>query len=223
MSQTSPIDQLSGCVQQPNVHRPLAMQVASRLIDDAVFTTSKAMPRWDDDRRARGHGTYASRRIDTATLDELRGVDTLPPESRPRQLAVRAAVQRFEQRLGRAPRAKEVADELGWTLAALHRCMLEAGGAGLRAGDAPLEDTGDAAAPHPGGRQAGQLSRRHLLAVLSHAFEKLADREQVALEMIYVRGLRLDDVGCMLGLSASQAGRIHDEAVAKLIDSVVAK
>jgi RNA polymerase sigma factor for flagellar operon FliA len=221
MSQTSPI-QLSDCGQPPSMRQPVAVQVARRLIEDAAFTANKAMPRWDDDRRARGYGTYASRRIDTATLGELRSVDTLPPESRPRQLAVRAAVQRLEQRLGRAPRAKEVADELGWTLAALHRCMLEAGAGGLRAGDAPLEDVGDAAAPHPGRQQASQLSPRRLLAVLSHAFEKLADREQVVMEMVYVRGLRFNDIGCMLGVSASQAARIHDGVVAKLLDSVVA-
>jgi RNA polymerase sigma factor for flagellar operon FliA len=127
-------------------------------------------------------------------------------------------VPRLEQQLGRAPRAWEVADQLGWTLAALHRCMVEAGAGGLRAGDVPLEDSVDA--PPPAGEQAGALTTRQPLAVLSEAFEKLAEREQFVMEMVYARGLRFNEVGLTLGVAGSHAERIHDGAVARLLESL---
>jgi len=216
--------------QNPAAHRPddrgelapvreqLVAQIARCLLEEATPAANEALERRDDDPCVRGCGHYASRRIDTATLDDLRSADALPPESRSRQLAVRAAVPRLEQQLGRAPRAWEVADELGWTLAALHRCMVEAGAGGLRAGDVPLED--GVATPPPASEQAGAPPTRQLLAVLSQAFEKLAEREQFVMEMVYSRGLRFNEVGFTLGVAGSHAERIHDGAIARLLESL---
>lgn len=76
-------------------------------------------------------------------LDALRDTDTLSRNTRARLRKVRAAVQRLEHRLGRPPRAKEVANELDWSLDEFHRCMVDAAAGIVRTGDEELENRDD--------------------------------------------------------------------------------
>lgn len=220
-------------------HRPLVAEIARRLLgrlpahvgmDDlmqaGMIGLHEAMCRFDQ-RQGASFGTYASRRIEGAMLDQLRAADTLPREARAQQRLIRSAVHRLEQKLGRPARAKEVADELGWPLAAFHRCMETVGAGTLRAGDRPLEaleddsnaadgtDTNDFTVDeHADPLRILQMRER--LAALSRSIEQLSDREQYVMKMIFERGLRLDEVGVTLGVSASRICQIQQRAIAKL-------
>jgi len=218
-------------------HRNLVVQAARRLLrrlppnavplDELVqagmIGLNEAISGFEQ--RGASFGTYASRRIEGAMLDELRALDKLPRETRAQQTKVRTAVQRLEHRLGRAPRAAEVAQELGWTLADFHRHMLAAGGDGLRGGDAPVEEweegaTADADDEHLSADEEADplrhLQMRQRLAALSQAFYALADRERYVMEALYDRGLQCQEVGHTLGVTESRVSQIHREVVAKL-------
>lgn len=169
--------------------------------------------------------TYASRRIEGAMLDSLRAADTLSRDARARQKAIRAAVQALEHRLLRAPRAVEVAAELGWSLARLHAGLVEAGAAGQRAGDAPLDEPGDeASAAEADADDAADehadpllsLQRRQRRAALNAAVDTLEERERQVMELIYERGLEHRDAALSLGVSASRVSQLHSAIVAKL-------
>src|SRR5690554_5462197 len=90
--------------------RRAANQLASRLpanveVDDLVqagmIGLVDALSRYET-----GHGaqfeTFAMQRVRGAMLDELRGSDWLPRSVRRNQRTIEAAIQRAEQRLGRA-------------------------------------------------------------------------------------------------------------------------
>jgi RNA polymerase sigma factor FliA len=171
--------------------------------------------------------TYAARRIKGGMLDSLRAEDVLTRSVRSRLTKVRAAVQRLEHGLGRAPRAKEVANELGWSLKKFHGCMVEAGVGGMRAADEKLEYV--EAAPHviaedPDGlydigghadpSRALQQRQRH--AVLSAAFDALEEAERYVMELIYDRALTLRAVGKKIGVSESRVSQMRSRIVAKL-------
>jgi RNA polymerase sigma factor for flagellar operon FliA len=172
--------------------------------------------------------SYAARRIEGAMLDTLRAEDTLSRDSRARLREVRAAVQRLEHKLGRAPRAKEVANELDWPLEKFHRCMVDAGAGTMRTGDAVLEiaedspysasedETGPAGVvdDHADPLRALQARQRH--AVLSAAFDALEEAERYVMESIYDRDLALRDIGQTLGVSEARVSQIRAEIVAKL-------
>jgi RNA polymerase sigma factor for flagellar operon FliA len=178
-----------------------------------------------------GHGssfeTYASRRISGAMLDQLRANDPLPRRARSQVRSVGVAVQRLEHRLGRAPRAKEIANELDWPLEKFHACMVKAGAGGIRDGEEVLERLPDASssvsavdAPnvcayeHSDPTLALQHRQRH--AVLSAAFDALEEADRFVMEAVYDRGLRLRDVGESLGLSESRISQKTSEIIAKL-------
>ncbi len=170
--------------------------------------------------------TYAARRIEGAMLDMLRADDHLSRQTRSQLREARAAVQRLEHSLGRAPRAKEVANELHWSLEKFHSCMAEAGAGGMRTGDADLEhqedpshgddsfedrvDTGEHADPERALRQR----QRH--AVLNSAFDALEEAERFVMESIYDRDLAPRDIGQALGVSEARISQIRAEIVAKL-------
>jgi RNA polymerase sigma factor FliA len=171
--------------------------------------------------------TYAARRIEGEMLDSLRAEDTLPRAARARLRKARTTVQRLEHVLGRAPRAKEVANELGWSLEEFHSCMVEAGAGGMRAGDKRLEYAEDVSLPnavdadarHDIGEQVDPLRaleqrRRH--AVLSAAFDALEEADRYVMELIYDQALTLRDVASAIGVSESRVSQIRSTIVAKL-------
>ena len=171
--------------------------------------------------------TYAARRIEGAMLDTLRSDDTLSRDARGRLREVRGAVSRLEQSLGRTPRAKEVANELRWTLQKFHDCMVEAGAGGKRAGDTDLDSLEDADWADGRGPddstgleelsdplRALQQRQRH--AILSAAFDALEEAERYVMESIYDRDLGLRAIGNKLGVSEARVSQIRSAVVAKL-------
>jgi RNA polymerase sigma factor for flagellar operon FliA len=160
-------------------------------------------------------------------LAALRSPDTLWRDSRARLRQVQQTVQRLEHELHRPPRAKEVANELGWSLDAFHRCMVDAGAAGARTGDTELEaqDTTGWGAHEDDERhtviddtldplRALQQRQRH--AALNAAFDALDEIERYVMESIYDKDMGLRDIGQVLGVSESRVSQISAEIVAKL-------
>lgn len=221
-------------------HRPLVRRIANRmmsrlpasvemdeLMQAGMIGLDEALSRFEEGRGAT-FDTYASRRIEGSMLDALRANDELSRQVRRQQRLIRAAVQQLEHRLGRAPRAKEVANELGWTLEVFYKAMLEAGAAPTRLEDEALEPSADelngsgSAAPgglavideHADPQRLLQRQQRH--EALARAFDELLPQERAVMEMIYARELDLSEVGQALGVSASRASQIHQATVAKL-------
>jgi RNA polymerase sigma factor for flagellar operon FliA len=216
-------------------HRPLVNRIARRicarmpasvemddLIQAGMIGLDEAITRFVEGRGA-SFDTYAARRIEGAMLDSLRAVDDLSRDQRGHLRQIRAAVQRLEHRLQRAPRAKEVANELGWTLQAFHDCMVAAGAGGARFGDERLEAEDESADDdealcgidaHADPLHALQQRQRH--AALNAAFDALEERERRLMEMIYDLGVSRTDPGAALGVSPSRVSRMHEEIVVKL-------
>ena len=220
-------------------HKPLVRQIAHRIrarlpasvgMDEleqaGLMGLNEALSRFEEGRGS-SFETYAARRIEGSMLDALRAMDTLSRDARARVREVRAVVQRLEHRLGRAPRAKEVANELGWSLDKFHSCMVEAGAGGARSSDEQLENLDDDAAIWgSGGDEESlvdehadplrKLQQRQRHAALSAAFDALEEAERFVMEQIYKHGSTLRDIGEVLGVSESRVSRMSAEIVAKL-------
>lgn len=217
-------------------HRTLVRKIAARLrarlpagvdmdelLQAGLIGLNEAIDRFESGFGA-SFDTYASRRIEGAMLDSLRAADVLSREARADQRAIREAVSALEHRLLRAPRAMEVAQELGWSLAHLHRRMVEAGAASLRDGDEPLVDEPETAESDSGYHTAFDehadpmqaLQRRQRSVALNTAFDTLEEREQELMTMLYERGLDHRGAAEALGLSRSRVSQMHTAVVEKL-------
>jgi RNA polymerase sigma factor for flagellar operon FliA len=221
-------------------HAVLVRKIAARLrarlpagveMDDllqaGLIGLNEAIERYEA-RFGASFDTYASRRIEGAMLDALRSEDSLSRDARARQREIKRTVQALEHRLLRAPRASEVACELGWSLAKLHASLVEAGASAMRAGDAPLDDEppDDASARRAGDEAASRpdehadplraLQRRQRSAALNAAFDQLEERERTVMQMIYERGLEHRDAAATLGISQARVSQLHSAIVEKL-------
>ena len=219
-------------------HRPLVRRIASRmlsrlpanvamdeLVQAGMIGLNEALTRFEEGRGA-SFDTYASRRIEGSMLDSLRSADELSRHVRSQQRQIRAAVQALEHRLGRAPRAKEVSNELGWTLEVFYRAMLDAGAAPTRLEDEALEPPSDDHGPaghdaahsaideHADPQRVLQRQQRH--EALAKAYDGLEPQERAVMDMIYGRELDLAEIGTVLGVSASRVSQIHQATVATL-------
>jgi RNA polymerase sigma factor FliA len=222
-----------------SAHKHLVKQIARRIrarlppnvgLDEleqaGLLGLHQALTRFEEGRGS-SFESYAARRIEGSMLDALRELDTLSRDARARLREAHAAVQRLEHRLGRAPRAKEVANELGWSLEEFHRCMVDAGAGGVRTGDDELENHDDDSAiwghgeeqqttidEHADPLHSLQLRQRH--AALNAAFDALEEADRFVMESIYKHGRTLRDIGEELGVSESRVSRMASDIVAKL-------
>ena len=220
-------------------HRPLVKQIARRILrrmppsvgfdemeQSGLIGLNEALLRFEDGRGS-SFESYAARRIEGSMLDTLRKTDTLSRESRTRVKALREAVRRLEHSLCRAPRAKEVANELAWPLDAVHQCMVDAGAAGVRTGDEMLEnreddstiwgrDSENLTSVDEHGDPLDGLQQRQRHAALNAAFDALEASERYVMESIYKHGLAMRVIGETLGVSESRVSRIASEIVSKL-------
>jgi len=219
-------------------HTPLVKQIARRIrsrlpanvgIDEleqaGLLGLHQALSRYVEGRGS-SFETYAARRIEGSMLDALRELDTLTRDARARLREAQSAVRRLEHRLGRTPRAMEVANELGWSLDRFHQCMVDAGIGGLRTGDDELENLDDDSAiwrqdehraaidEHADPLHTLQQRQRH--AALNAAFDALEQAERFVMEQIYRHGRTLRDIGEELGVSESRVSRMATEIVGKL-------
>lgn len=239
MSSEAPTRALCERSRQLMEHRSLVRRIAARMIarlpasvtmaeleQAGMIGLNEAFARFDGERGA-SFETYAARRIEGAMLDALRAGDTLSRDSRARLRQVQQAVQRLEHRLGRPPRAKEVANELGWTLQRFHDLMVEAGAAGKRSEDEDLEANEEQFAvwaaygeedaqvdEHADPLMGLQARQRH--AALNAAFDALEERERYVMEQLYQRDASMSEVAQTLGLSTARVSQINNEIMAKL-------
>ena len=168
--------------------------------------------------------TYAVPRIRGSMLDELRRHDHMSRGARRKARAISTAREALTRRLGREPRAAELAAELSLSPLMLRQWEMDVDGAGeisLDIAPRSLREEGQltAAGAIPDERipaideQIGQEERVALLAI---AIRCLRAQERTVLSLYFYEELTLQEIAHVLGLSASRISQIRAEALAKL-------
>lgn len=168
--------------------------------------------------------TYAVPRIRGSMLDELRRHDHMSRGARRKARAISAARESLTRRLGREPRAAEVAVELDVSASTLRDWEMEVDGAGEISLDiAPRslreESQLTAAAAIPDERIPAideQIGHEERVALLAIAIRCLRAQERTVLSLYFYEELTLQEIAHVLGLSASRISQIRAEALSKL-------
>lgn len=204
-------------------HHMMAKLPPSVEVDDMIqagmMGLLDAVNRYEESQGARFE-TYAVQRIRGAMLDELRQSDWLPRGQRKNLRRIEAAMHLLEQRLGRPPSERELAQELGITLGDYQEMLQDARGYQL----VYYEDFNDeddehfldrhCADPQPNPLEA--LEDEGVRAALVDAIEHLPAREKMVMGMYYEKELNLREIAAVLGVSESRVCQIHSQAVARL-------
>jgi RNA polymerase sigma factor for flagellar operon FliA len=238
LAQSAPSELLA---QHAPLVRRLALQMIARLpasveLDDLIqvgmMGLLDAAEKYQDDQGAKFE-TYASQRIRGAMLDELRANDWVSRGLRKSSRGVSMAVRAQEQKLGRAPNEREIAQELELPLEAYQQLLNEIHGCQLvyyedfDRGDGEKrennfldrQDHGDRVlADEPLTQLLQGDFRRQLVAAIG----ELPEREQLLLSLYYDEELTLREIGAVLDVTQSRVCQLHSQAISRLRASLAA-
>jgi len=219
--------------------RRLALQLIARLpasveLDDLIqvgmMGLLDAAEKYQDDQGAKFE-TYASQRIRGAMLDELRANDWVSRGLRKSSRSVSTAVRAQEQKLGRAPSEREIAEEMQLPLAAYQQLLQEIHGCQLvyyedfDRGDADSRENSFLDRQDHGNRALAdepltQLLQGDFRRQLVEAIGQLPEREQLLLSLYYEEELNLREIGAVLDVTQSRVCQLHSQAINRLRGSL---
>jgi RNA polymerase sigma factor FliA len=168
--------------------------------------------------------TYAVPRIRGSMLDELRRHDHMSRGARRKARAMAATRDGLLHRLGREPKAREIAAELNVTMDTLRQWELDVEGAvevSLDVAPRALREDADvtaacAVADERTPSADDRLSQEQRVALLAVAIRGLRPQERTVLALYFYEELTLQEIAHVLGLSASRISQIRAEALGKL-------
>ncbi len=195
---------------------PASVQVDD-LIQSGMLGLLDAARRYDPAQGA-AFATFAEPRIRGAMLDEIRKGDWTPRSVHRKARQVSAAIQAVEAATGQEARDRDIAEQLGVTLAEYHETLGDLRGQKLLSLDETGPDDEPVAEhlPAPDGDPADFVQRSHLLAQLAGAIDRLPERERLVLSLYYDEELHLKEIGAVLGVSESRVSQLHGQALARL-------
>lgn len=197
---------------------PASVQVED-IIQNGMLGLMDAINRYEEGLGAQFE-TYAVQRIRGAMLDGLRENDWLPRSLRRDMRRIESAVSALEQRYGRQPTEKELADALGMPLADYQKMLQEARGYQLVYFEDFIDsDEDDFVERNFAGNEADPLEtllNKNMRDVLVRAIKDLPDREKLVMGLYYEEELNLREIGEILGVSESRVCQLHSQAVARL-------
>lgn len=164
--------------------------------------------------------SFASQRINGAMVDDLRRRDWLPRKVRREGREVSRTIAELEQRFGRAPSEREVANEMGMPIDRYQQLLGDIND-GLLVDfveDDP-EHPSECAPPDKGGLGIDPLTQALAAGdrtALANAVETLPEREKNLLGFIYQEGMNLKEIGAVLEVSLSRVSQLHSQAIARL-------
>jgi RNA polymerase sigma factor for flagellar operon FliA len=163
---------------------------------------------------------YVAQRARGAMIDGLRAADPASRMVRKNMRQVELVLQRLGHTLGRLPLESEVADALCMPIGDYQHLLQEAHGYTLISID-DLVDEDDA---HNYLAQCVDtysdplvvLERAALRQALAQAIYNLHEQDRELLHLYYEEGLKMREVGQLLGLTESRVSQLHAQAIAKL-------
>jgi RNA polymerase sigma factor for flagellar operon FliA len=160
---------------------------------------------------------FASQRIRGAMIDELRSRDWLPRSVRRSAREVDRVMHRLEQRLGRPPEEREVAAELGMSLADYQELLTDVNNGFLLPFEEMVAETGEPEANEAGPRSPfAALLEGEQRDLLIQAIKALPEREKTLMGLYYQEELNLKEIGEVLGVSESRVCQLHSQAISRL-------
>ena len=183
------------------------------LVSDGVLGLMDAIERFEP-QRGLSFQTFAVPRIRGAIIDGMRSMDFVPRSVRDKLRVVQRAQVRLEERLGRAPEERELAQETGIPLQQLRDLSRQSNSNHASLDDFDLADELSSAADHV-------VEQGDVNASLMRVIEELAERDQVIIALYYFEGLTLAEIGQVLGVTESRVSQVHRRATITLREKLL--
>jgi RNA polymerase sigma factor FliA len=226
-------------------YRGLVEQIAARigadlppfvercdLVSYGILGLVDAIDKYDRTRAVKFE-SYASTRIRGAILDGLRSIDWIPRSVRTKLRAVARAEAALLTTLHRRPTEAELAAATGMSVAEVRKVATDAALSNVvqlddvRHGSVLDRTTGATALARDGRTdqpdQPGQaLEAAERREAVTCAIQRLSDRHRTVIDLYYYRGLKLTEIGRLLGVTEARVSQLHTGARSALRESLLA-
>lgn len=199
-----------------SAHRRMPTSDVDELMSHGALGLIDAIERFDPERGVKFE-IFAQRRILGAVYEGVRSFDANSRNALRQVKALQQAIERLQHRLGRAPSDRELAGELGVQEATVHRLRvreLELDVADVATVDERSVSAGMATDP------SDYLEVSEFRETIAAAFARVTGLERVVLGLYYVDGLRMADIGRLLGVSPSMVSKVHARAVVQVRQAI---
>jgi RNA polymerase sigma factor for flagellar operon FliA len=217
-------------------HLPLVRAIAVRVyenlpvhvdLDDLVHAgilgLFDAALKYDDSKQVSFQG-YAKHRIKGAILDSLREMDWASRDLRKRHKRLEEITREAAATLDRAPTEHEIAEKMGMDIERWRQVAVDLRIVGLLSASARApEDENQNTPEFPAACDMNpdvMAGKRQLSAVLQSAMGVLPERYRTVVNMYYVDGRTMREIGTTLGINESRVSQIHRAALEKLAESL---
>ncbi len=214
-------------------HMPLVRMIAERVlqtlpksidVDDlssaGTFGLMDAINGFDLSRGIK-FKTYCTTRIRGSILDELRSQDWVPRLVRLKAHRLERATRKLEAELGRVPNARELAAEMGMSLAELQDTEQEARAKTIFSLSEKWDDSDDDKDMEKveilaDRKCADPLDTIQQKDVLDMITRNLTKKERLIVIMYYYEGLTMREIGEIMELTESRVCQIHSNVMTRL-------
>ncbi|MFW5799805.1 MAG: RNA polymerase sigma factor WhiG [Spirochaetota bacterium] len=193
------------------------------LVGYGVFGLLDAIEKFDPSLNIK-FKTYAVTRIRGAIYDELRAIDWVPRSIRQKAKELENAIGKLENKLGRAAKDEEIAEQLGIPVEEFHQTLLKLSGTSLVSindawftGDdndkvsiletieSPMELNPDT-----------MIEKEEVKKMIVYTIEELPEKEKKVLILYYYEDLTLKEIGEVLDVTESRVSQLHTKAIMRL-------
>jgi RNA polymerase sigma factor for flagellar operon FliA len=178
----------------------------------ALVLTAKSF----DPSRGVPFGRFAAIRIRGALIDELRTMDWASRAVRSKARDLESTRNQLTAVLGRTPRAVEVAQAMGVSVADLESVDRDVHRASLLSLQAMTSEDHETVLPSVGDGPEELLLKREQLGYLRDAIDELPERLRTVIEQYFFGQRRMAEIAAELGVTESRISQLRSEALTLL-------
>lgn len=164
--------------------------------------------------------TYASVRIRGAILDELRAMDMVPRSVRLKQRLIARTTQTLEQRNGHSPTDEEMREELNMDQSGYEKLRAQTKPVSIIYLDASQEANSDnqheSIADDTVEFAHDRMEKEEMMELVARKIMELPVQHRKVLALYFNEGMRLAEIGELLGLSEARICQIRSQALEQL-------
>lgn len=185
------------------------------LIQEGSFGLMDAINKFDPDRGIK-FKTYCSTRIRGAILDSLRSRDWVPRLTRQRATKIKDFVASFTEEHDREPSLNEISETLDIPLKAVKNAQPLAMNQVSDRRPAPNEDYDNSLDSITVSREDNPFDAANRKDLVDIITGQLGEKERSILQMYYIQGLTLREIGKALSITESRVCQIHSNVIKRL-------
>lgn len=189
------------------------------IISEGLIALMDAVARFDVAKKVKFE-TFASIKIRGAMIDYIRRQDCFPRRLKKMAKTINEADETLNQKLGRTPTERELADYMQVSLPDYEKMLAETCSMNMLSFEELVYEKGvkslSLRLPDSSRGPEQAMADKELSLMLRQDIENLEEKERLVISLYYKEQLKIREIAGVMGISESRVSQIHSSALRKL-------